>query len=182
MPVEVLAAVGDAARHPPLADPSEATDPTSGPAWWPGIGPVADELVSTLPAALRLGQLRADPSVRPWLVRGIIAPDPTNASGRAVIGHIGGHGAPGADGSVEIGYTVAEPWRRRGVATEAALAWFAWAHHQGARRARLSTTDDNAASLAIAGHLGLEPIGRVWDDHDQVWEAVFEADLPLHPT
>ncbi len=173
MPAEVLAAIDDTGRSPQ----TEADHPV-----WPGIGPVIDELVSTLPAALRLGQLRADPAVRPWLVRGIIAAEPSSPSGRAVIGHIGGHGAPGADGSVEIGYTVANGWRRRGVATEAAIAWFAWAHCHHARRARLSTTEDNAASLAIARRLGLGPIGRVWDDDDQVWEAVFEADLPLPRT
>lgn len=174
MPAEVLTAMDDTGRSRPQAE--------AGQAAWPGIGPVIEELVSTLPAALRLGQLRADPAIRPWLVRGIIAADASSPSGRAVIGHIGGHGAPGADGSVEIGYTVAEAWRRRGVATEAALAWFSWAHRQGARRARLSTTEDNAASLAIARRFGLDPIGRVWDDDDQVWEAVFEADLPLQPT
>lgn len=148
---------------------------------WPGIGPIAAELVATLPAGLRRRQLDAEPALAPWLVRGIVVVDGSSPTGRRVAGHLGGHDRPGARGMVEVGYTVAAADRGRGLATAAARAWFAWAHAHGARTARLSTTDDNAASLAVIGHLGLEPVGRVWDEDDQAWEAVFEAPLPLPP-
>lgn len=168
LPTVLLGAITDA-----------ATGSSLGAIEWPGVGPLEAALLVTIPAALRLGQIRANPEVQPWLVRGIVARDANSSTGRVAIGHIGGHGPPGADGSVEVGYMVAAGWRRTGIATEAAVAWFEWAHRHGARRARLSTTDDNAASLAIARRLGLVHVDRVWDDDDQVWEQVFEADLPL---
>lgn len=173
IPGEVLLAITEV---PGAAGAGDGSEPGVD---WPGVGPISAELTTTIPAVLRLGQARADAAVAPWLVRGIVAPDPDTPTGHVVIGHLGGHGPPDEHGAVEIGYTVAEAWRRRGVATECARAWFAWAHGHGATRARLSTTDDNAASLAIAARLGLAPTGRMWDDDDQVWEQVFEGDLPL---
>lgn len=149
---------------------------------WPGVGPILVELCSTMPASIRLRQAEADPAVAAWLIRGIVVDDPSTPTGRRVVGHLGGHDRPGPDGTVEIGYTVAAADRGRGIASEAARAWFAWAHRLGARRARLSTTEDNVASLAIAARLGLEPVGRLWDDDDQVWEVVHEAGLPLGAT
>jgi RimJ/RimL family protein N-acetyltransferase len=146
---------------------------------WPGVGEIAAELVATLPSALRLRQVEADSAVAPWLVRGIVLRDPPAPTGPRIVGHIGGHDRPDAAGIVEAGYTVAEADRRRGYATEGAAGWFAWAHAHGARRARLSTTADNPASQAVIARLGLMPVDRVWDEDDQVWEDVFEADLPL---
>lgn len=148
---------------------------------WPGVGRIPVELCATMPAAMRLRQIEADPSVAAWLVRGIMVDDPTSPTGRRVVGHLGGHDRPDGTGTVEAGYTVAETDCGRGYATEAATAWFAWAHANGARRARLSTTAENDPSLAVIRRLGLTPTERVWDDDDQVWEQVFEADLPLSP-
>ena len=111
----------------------------------------------------------------------MVVPDPASPTGRRVVGHVGGHDRPDDEGIVEAGYTVAEAERGRGYATEAAAGWFAWAHGRGARRARLSTTEDNAASQAVIDRLGLTWVARAWDEDDQVWEDVFEADLPLAP-
>ncbi len=148
---------------------------------WPDVATVSAELVATLPAGLRHRQLEGDPDVAPWLVRGMVVPDPTSPTGRRVVGHVGGHDRPDVHGIVEAGYTVAEADRGRGYATEAAAGWFAWAFARGARRARLSTTDGNAASRAVIARLGLTWVARVWDEDDQVWEDVYEADLPLTP-
>ena len=51
-------------------------------------------------ARLRLAQLRDDPTLQPWLLRAMVAPDE-----RVMVGHIGCHGRPDT-GSVELGYTV----------------------------------------------------------------------------
>jgi ribosomal-protein-alanine N-acetyltransferase len=59
----------------------------------------------------RLAQLRADPSLAPWLLRGMI----TRRS-RVMVGRIGFHTAPDPDylrpyapGGIELGYTVFAP-------------------------------------------------------------------------
>ena len=157
-------------------DPSAPTDLA-----WPEVAPVPAELVPSLPAAMRLAQLADDPAVAPWLVRAIVVADPSAPGSRAVVGHLGGHGAPDERGFVEVGYTVLVAARRRGLATEAARAWFAWAHRLGAVGARVSTTAHNGPSLALAARLGLPQVGRAWDEDDEVWELVHEAPLPLSP-
>ena len=94
-----------------------------------------------------------------------------------VVGDIGFHGPPDAEGMVEIGYSVAEPWRRRGFATEAALALSAWAARQpGVRRLRASVAPDNVASLRVAAQLGLTEVGRQIDEEDGE-EIVLERSL-----
>lgn len=149
---------------------------------WPDVAPVPAELAPSIPAARRLAQLAGYPTEAPWLVRAIVVPDPSAPDGRAVVGHLGGHGPPDDRGFVEVGYTVAAAARGHGLATEAARAWFGWAHRHGATGARISTTTDNRPSLALAARLGLLATGRVWDEDDQVWELVHEAPLPLTST
>ncbi|MCU1497288.1 MAG: family N-acetyltransferase [Acidimicrobiales bacterium] len=152
-------------------------DQPAGPVDWPGTGPISAELARSMPAGLRLRQAEADPQVAAWLIRGLVVDDPASPTGLRVVGHVGGHDQPDARGTVEAGYTVAVAERRRGLATAGVRAWFAWARCHGATGARLSITEDNAASLAIAGRLGLVPTDRVWDEEDQVWERVFTGSL-----
>lgn len=149
---------------------------------WPGVGPVPRQLAETMPASMRIRQAEADPAIAAWLIRGIVVDDPSSDTRARLIGHIGGHDRPDEHGMVEVGYTVAEADRGRGVATEAARAWFGWAHRHGGRVARLSVERSNAPSVAIARRLGLRAGEEIWDEDDQVWEVVFEAPLPLVST
>jgi ribosomal-protein-alanine N-acetyltransferase len=66
---------------------------------------------------LRLRQIEAEPAIEPWLVRAIVLRDP-----RIAVGFVGFHAAPDARGMVEIGYEVLPAFRRRGYASEAAIA------------------------------------------------------------
>ena len=96
-----------------------------------------------------------------------------------VVGHAGFHGPPGVNGgatpgALEIGYTVFEPWRGRGLAVEAGGALLRWAraehrvvHVYG------STAPDNAASRAVLTRLGFEQTGEQVDEEDGP-ELVFE--------
>ena len=170
VPPDILATIAATGGRPRAGDL---------PISWPGIGEIPGELVGTIPAVLRHAQATASPAALPWLVRIILVPQ--SEPPYEVVGHIGGHGPPDDNGAVEIGYTVARAWRRQGIATEAAAAWFHWAHGNGARRARLATTEDNVASLAIAARLGLHHVGQTWEEDDAVWEQIFEGDLPLAP-
>lgn len=146
---------------------------------WPGVGPVPDDLVDSLPASLCRRQAEAPPEVVAWLARGIIVRDDSTSTGRRLAGNVGGHGPPDDQGRVEIGFTVAAADRGNGLASEAAAAWFGWAHRWGASLACLRSEESNLGSLAVARRLGFNEPLRAWDEGDQIWLAVHERALPL---
>ncbi len=125
-----------------------------------------------------LGLLRADPAREPWLARAIVRRDDDRFAG-----HIGFHDRPGAAyleeycpgaNAVEIGYTVLEPYRRLGYATEAAGALMDWAREgHGITRFVASVSPENAASLGVIAKFGFTRIGEHMDDEDGL-EHVFE--------
>lgn len=120
---------------------------------------------------LRRAQLLADPGEAPWLYRAAVL----RTSGR-VVGRVGFHAPPDAAGTVEIGYSVSEPQRGRGFATEMTQALLAWGHRRGASRVLASVRPDNAASLAIVAKLGFRRIGEQMDEIDGL-EWVFTKEL-----
>ena len=99
--------------------------------------------------------------------------------GRPMVGHAGFHGPPGTSASqkpdaVEIGYTIFEPYRGNGYATEAALALIDWARSErGIEIVIASVSPTNVASLAIVRRLGFVQTGTQWDDEDGE-ELIFE--------
>jgi RimJ/RimL family protein N-acetyltransferase len=125
---------------------------------------------------LRLRQLVENPGLQPWLLRAI------SLRGQGIfVGHIGFHTTPGAEylaelspGGVEFGFGVLEPWRRRGIATEASEALMGWAHeeHQ-VQRFVVSISPENIPSLALAAKLGFQKIGSQMDEVDGP-EDIFE--------
>ncbi|HMN28379.1 MAG TPA: GNAT family N-acetyltransferase [Caldilineaceae bacterium] len=125
---------------------------------------------------LRLGQLRAEPGLQPWLLRAI-APREKGL----MVGAIGFHTRPGAaylaalsPGGVEFGYRVFEPFRRQGYASEASIALMNWAHAQhGVTRFVLSISPENHVSLGLAQKLGFTRIGAQIDEEDGP-EDIFE--------
>lgn len=78
------------------------------------------------------------------------------ATGEA-IGGIGFLSAPAEDGSAEIGYGLAESFRRRGLATEAVRAVCAWAADQDVRSIVALTALDNGASQSVLVACGFLP-------------------------
>jgi len=121
---------------------------------------------------LRLGQMREDPAMQPWLLR-LMVP---RRGPRVAIGRIGFHGPPDAERRVEIGYTVFEDFRGQGFATEATRALFDWAHAaHGITRFRASVSPGNEPSLAVVRKLGFRRTGVQWDEVDGE-ELVFELD------
>ncbi len=66
------------------------------------------------------------------------------------------------DGVVEpeVSYHIAEPYRRRGFAREAALAVRDWAFARGHDHVIALIREDNAASQAVARSLGMTPRGH----------------------
>jgi RimJ/RimL family protein N-acetyltransferase len=110
---------------------------------------------------MRLAQIERDPALAPWLTRLVVE---TGAS--RLVGVAGFHGPPGgewlrefAPQGVELGYTVFEPWRRRGIAREACAALVSWAFARGVRELVLSIDPENEASAALARQLGFAQVG-----------------------
>jgi ribosomal-protein-alanine N-acetyltransferase len=120
---------------------------------------------------LRHAQLTADPDEEPWLLRAGVL----RATGQ-VVGKAGFHAPPGPDRTVEIGYRVAPPYRRQGLATEMAVGLLGWAAEQGVMACVASVRPDNLPSLAIIRALGFERIGEQMDDIDGL-EWVFGRQL-----
>ncbi len=78
-----------------------------------------------------------------------------------VVGDIGFRGPPGADGSIEVGYSVIPDRRRRGCATEAARAIVDWALRQPGVRAVVAGCDaDNIPSVRTLERLGFSRTGE----------------------
>lgn len=124
----------------------------------------------------RLAQVDADPSVRQWLGRLMVL---TDAAGeRRVIGTLGFHGPPDAQGRLEVGYRVEAAYRRQGYAREAIRALFDWAASaHGIHRFIASISPTNEPSLQLAAGFGFARTGSHIDEIDGL-ELEFETDWP----
>ncbi len=90
---------------------------------------------------------------------------------RKLIGACGFKGEPSPDGEVEIGYEVAEPYRNRGLATEAArgLLLFAFGDWRVSRVTATTLAEENA-STRLLRTLGFAFTGEETDLEDgKVW-------------
>ena len=140
------------------------------PATWPRGAPLTR----------RLDQLEGDPTLQPWLLRGMVL----QSGPPIMIGCIGFHDRPGArylqdlaPGGAELGYSVFEPWRRQGFASEAALGLMDWAHRlHRVTRFVVSISPTNHASLELAARLDFKRIGSHLDEEDGP-EDIFERRL-----
>lgn len=145
---------------------------------------VPDDLIlSKSLLEMRLKQLQVSPEISPWLVRAIVI-----RQSRTMCGHVGFHSKPGpedlrgiAPDGVELGYSVAERFRRKGYAKEAVSAMIKWAleNHQQ-QRFILSIAPNNEASLAMARSMGFKEIGSHIDAEDGL-ELYFERQLKHWP-
>jgi [ribosomal protein S5]-alanine N-acetyltransferase len=131
--------------------------------------------------ALRMRQMRERPELQPWFVYGVVLPE----GGRPLIGHAGFHGPPGVNAvkaadALEVGYSIFEPFRRRGYATEVVRALMNWAKRtHGIERFIASVSPDNVPSLALVRRAGFREIGAHWDEHDG---EELEFELLIGPT
>lgn len=125
---------------------------------------------------LRLDQIAADPGHARWMARQAVLGD-----GGLVIGHCGFHGPPDAAGMVEIGYSIAPEFRRRGYARAmlAALLRRA-AADPSVTTVRAAIRPDNVASLATISGFGFVEVGEQWDDKDGL-ELIFEVPADQSP-
>ncbi len=124
-----------------------------------------------LPAILQALQSGTPPE---WFSYLIIDPQQ-----RVVVG-IGGFTGPPADGSVEIGYSVAPGHRGRGHATEAVRLWLDLAADRGVPLVRAHTLAEESPSTGVLAKLGFERVAEIDDDEaGPVWR--WERPAALHP-
>jgi RimJ/RimL family protein N-acetyltransferase len=96
---------------------------------------------------------------------------------RQAVGKAGFHGAPDADGMVEVGYAVDPAYRRRGYARAALAAMVQRATDDPTvTTLRASVSPDNDASLALLADHPFRHTGEQWDDEDGL-ELVYELDV-----
>jgi RimJ/RimL family protein N-acetyltransferase len=123
--------------------------------------------------AMRLRQMRENPRFREWCPHAVVLEG-------GMIGHAGYHGPPGVNAvknpkAIEIGYTIEEPYRGRGYATEAAAQLLRWAEERGIRHYIASCAPGNQPSLAVIRKLGFTQTGEAMDEEDGL-ELVFELE------
>jgi len=112
---------------------------------WPAI-----DLLDVLPMHAAAGSERAHYGV--WVI--------VERATRMVVGDIGFFGPPGADATVEIGYSVVPGSRRQGYATEAARALVAWAREQpGVDTVLAACEEGNTASIRTLERIGFSRCG-----------------------
>jgi RimJ/RimL family protein N-acetyltransferase len=130
----------------------------------------------------RLKQPDEDPSLQPWLLRGMVV-----RTAALMVGHIGFHGGTNADylqsyspGAVEFGFTVYPLFRRQGFAREASIALMRWASEvHGVTSYVLMIRPDNLASQSLAAKLGFTRVGSHIDEVDGV-EDILEYKVAGH--
>lgn len=122
------------------------------------------------PLRRRVEQVRADPQVNPWLLR-VIVERATNEA----VGLINFHAGPDERGMLEVGYRIAEPRRREGLAREATVGLFHWAATaSGVTVFRASIAPANIASTNLVLGLGMIEVGMQEDEEDGP-EIIFEV-------
>jgi RimJ/RimL family protein N-acetyltransferase len=88
-----------------------------------------------------------------------------DTEGGLVVGTIGFKGPPGEDGAVEVGYSVATAWWRRGIASEACGGLLAWAARDPrVRRFVAHTLAGDPASAGVLVKNGFAFVRKAADD------------------
>jgi ribosomal-protein-alanine N-acetyltransferase len=121
---------------------------------------------------LRRDQIRGGADYR-WLIRAAVTrTDPV------MVGRVGFHAPPDADGVIEIGYEIDAPHRRQGYGLECATHLIHCAERLGCVSVvRASIAPGNEPSLRMARRLGFRRIGEQIDEIDGL-EFVFERTPP----
>ncbi len=141
------------------------TSPVELTAWLAG-----PECVSTW--RFRARQAVETPDDLPWVTGILWADDQGEAVGKA-----GFHGAPSADGMVEVGYAIDPRYRRQGYARAALENLMERARREpGVTTLRATISPTNAASLGLIADYPFDEVGEQWDDEDGL-EVIYEISV-----
>ena len=114
------------------------------------------------PLAWRVPQVKVDPSVNKWFVRWIVL-----KSTNEIIGSSSFHGAPNAEGMVEIGLGIDRRFQNQGFGFEALAGMWGWVCAQdGVKTLRYTVSITNLPSIALVKKFGFIRIGEQVDEID----------------
>jgi len=114
------------------------------------------------PLGWRVPQVKVDPSVNKWFVRWIVLKETAE-----VIGSTSFHGVPDADGMMEIGLGIEEPFQNQGYAKETLLAMWRWVlTYPEVKLLRYTVDPENAPSIEVIKYFGFELKGQQIDEVD----------------
>jgi RimJ/RimL family protein N-acetyltransferase len=84
-----------------------------------------------------------------------------------VIGSTSFHGAPDAQGMIEIGLGIEEHFQNRGFAKESLLGMWRWvSESEAVKTLRYTVSPDNLPSIAAIRHFGFDYVGQQMDEID----------------
>jgi ribosomal-protein-alanine N-acetyltransferase len=114
------------------------------------------------PLGWRVPQVKVDPSVNKWFVRWIVLKETAE-----VIGSTSFHGVPDAEGMMEIGLGIEEPFQNKGYAKESLKGMWNWVcKFPEVKTLRYTVSPDNRPSIAVINYFGFEYIGQQMDEID----------------
>ena len=114
------------------------------------------------PLGWRVPQVKVDPSVNKWFVRWIVLKETAE-----VIGSTSFHGVPDADGMIEIGLGIEEPFQNKGYAKESLKGMWSWvSQFPQVKTLRYTVSPDNLPSIAVINYFGFEYKGQQIDEED----------------
>jgi RimJ/RimL family protein N-acetyltransferase len=123
------------------------------------------------PLAWRVPQVKEDVSINKWFVRWIVLKDSME-----IIGSTSFHGAPDADGMMEIGLGIETAHQNNGYAKEALLGMWRWVlTFPEVRTLRYTVSPDNLPSIAVIKYFGFNFMGQQMDEIDGP-EDIYEMD------
>lgn len=121
------------------------------------------------PLAWRVPQVKEDPKLNRWFVRWIVL-----RSTGEIIGSTSFHGAPDADGMIEIGLGIQEDFRNQGYAKETLLGMWRWAlEDPQVKVLRYTVSVENAPSIRVVESFGFHYKGEQIDEEDGP-ESIYE--------
>ena len=114
------------------------------------------------PLGWRVPQVKVDPSVNKWFVRWIVLKETAE-----VIGSTSFHGVPDAEGMMEIGLGIEEPFQNKGYAKESLKGMWSWvSQFPEVKTLRYTVSPDNLPSIAVINYFGFEYKGQQIDEED----------------
>ena len=114
------------------------------------------------PLGWRVPQVKIDPSVNKWFVRWIVLKETAE-----VIGSTSFHGVPDAEGMMEIGLGIEEPFQNKGYAKESLKGMWSWvSQFPEVKTLRYTVSPDNLPSIAVINYFGFEYKGQQIDEED----------------
>ncbi len=114
------------------------------------------------PLAWRVPQVKLDSEVNKWFVRWVVL-----KRSREIIGSTSFHGAPDAQGMIEIGLGINQRFQNKGYGFEALAGMWSWAStHSEVKTLRYTVSADNLASIALVDKFGFHHIGQQMDEID----------------